>query len=1197
MSQPCSTSPIQVEGLNDVVAVSAGDFYSLALKSDGTVWAWGQNSSGQLSGISTETCNSTYYQFAVPCTTAPTQVAGLLGVTKISAGLAHSLVLKNDGTVWAWGWNDFGTLGVNSSDICGDTDQDACSLVPLQVSTLDHVIAIEAGGANSVALKDDGTVYTWGVNTYGQLGTTSNNLCQWSDDGKLYDCTPYPTLVPGLTEVTAISTSKNGLDLFYGFTLALLNDGTVMGWGPNNYGQIGNNTTANQLTPTPVNNLSGITKIAAGYWHSLAMQGDGSIWSWGRNDSSQLGNGSTSAPQLEAAQIAAPSSITDISASAFHSMVSTPSIYYSISGSVTDDKSPAHSLAGVSIEFNGTVPPVSANSVADGTFTLIGIPENASGQLSASKIGYSFTGPISIDPVSAQLIDQDFTGTLDPPIGNNDSFTADEDGQLTVAAPGILANDVSGVSLKAVKASDPSHGTLALTEDGGFVYTPNEDYYGADSFTYKANDGDTNSNVATVNITVNNTNDAPVAVDDSYPATEDTVLTVSVENGVLTNDTDIDPNPVLSANQVTGPNHGMAILNPNGSFTYTPEENWSGLDTFTYQANDGSANSNVATVTINVGSVNDAPVAVDDSYNGLEDVALIVTAADGVLKNDTDIDSESLTATVETEPGHGTISFNSDGGFTYTSSANWNGADSFTYKATDGSVVSSAATVTIVVGNVNDVPVATNDSYTATEDTQLIVLVGDSVLNNDVDIDEEPLTAIKATDPANGAVTLNPNGGFTYIPDGNFNGIDSFTYKANDGNSDSNAATVTVTVDPVNDAPVANNDLYHTSVNNALDISQSSLLSNDTDIDGDSLVVAVTTGTAFGTLSENLDGSFTYTPDGDYYGSDSFTYTANDGKAESNIATVSIIINRLPVASNDSYAATEDHDLVVTTDNGVLANDMDPDGSLLTAILLDDSANGTVTLNSDGSFNYLPNQDFNGIDSFTYTANDGLDGSPSVTVSITVAAVNDAPVAVNDSYIARWGILLEIAAPGVLANDKDVEEDPLNVTLLDPVSHGILTVNPDGSFSYTSVVNYQGIDTFTYKVSDGDLESNIATVTINVIDANRIPIAENDSYTILVDEVLNIAAPGVLINDTDEDDNPLTTTAVTNPAHGTLALNIDGSFTYTPNLDFSGTDSFTYKVNDGKVNSNAATVTITVNRDPNAPVAGNDKYSLKEDSG
>jgi VCBS repeat-containing protein len=323
-------------------------------------------------------------------------------------------------------------------------------------------------------------------------------------------------------------------------------------------------------------------------------------------------------------------------------------------------------------------------------------------------------------------------------------------------------------------------------------------------------------------------------------------------------------------------------------------------------------------------------------------------------------------------------------------------------------------------------------------------------------------------------------------------------------------------------------------------------------------------------------------------GPNSYVAIVDDGNAT--------IINNPPVAADDaSYSVNEDNTLTVAAP-GVLGNDSDPEGDTLTAVLDSGPSHGTLTLNPDGSFTYTPAENFFGTDYFTYQAYDGVDYSNVATVTITVSSVNDAPVAQNDSYTTAEDTSLVISAPGVLGNDSDVDGDTLTAVLVSGPSHGTLTLNSDGSFTYTPEENFCGEDSFTYKAYDGELYSNVATVTITVTCVNDAPVAEDDSYTTDEDTPLVVPAPGVLGNDSDVDGDTLTAVLVSGPSHGTLTLNSDGSFTYTPAENFFGTDSFTYQAYDGVDYSNVATVTITVSSVNDAPVAQNDSYTTAEDT-
>ena len=418
----------------------------------------------------------------------------------------------------------------------------------------------------------------------------------------------------------------------------------------------------------------------------------------------------------------------------------------------------------------------------------------------------------------------------------------------------------------------------------------------------------------------------------------------------------------------------------------------------------------------------------------------------------------------------------------------------------------------------------------------------------------------------------------TVTPAANLSGTTTITITVSDGELMA-VDNFVLTVTPVNDAPVAADDSYTTNEDSTLTVPAPGVLANDTDVDSAIITAVKVTDPSHGALTLHSDGSFSYTPFANYYGSDTFTYLANDGLLNSNVATVNITVNPVndaPVAVDDSYSTNEDSTLTVPAP-GVLANDTDVDHTTLTVVKVTDPSHGALTLHSDGSFSYTPVADYYGSDSFTYKANDGLLNSNIATVNITVIPVNDAPVAVDDSFTTNEDSTLTVPAPGVLANDTDVDSPTLTVVKVTDPSHGTLTLHSDGSFSYTPAADYFGPDSFTYLANDGLLTSNVATVNITVTPVNDAPVAVDDSYTIDEDSTLTVPAPGVLTNDTDVDSAIITVVKVTDPSHGVLTLNSDGSFSYTPVADYYGPDSFTYLANDGLLNSNVATVNITVN--------------------
>jgi len=280
-------------------------------------------------------------------------------------------------------------------------------------------------------------------------------------------------------------------------------------------------------------------------------------------------------------------------------------------------------------------------------------------------------------------------------------------------------------------------------------------------------------------------------------------------------------------------------------------------------------------------------------------------------------------------------------------------------------------------------------------------------------------------------------------------------------------------------APTSVGDSYTVIEDGTLVVSAPGVLANDSDPGEDVLTAVLVVGPQNGALVLNADGSFTYVPNPNFNRTDSFAYRANDGEAESETAVVTIVVapgNQPPVAVNDSATTCEDTAIVID----VLANDFDPDRDALTVVALGQPTNGTVAANGDGTVTYTPNRNFNGSDSFTYTVSDGQGGSASAIVTVGVLAVNDAPVANNDSYRVVSGSTLTVPRPGVMANDSDAEGDELTATLQSGTANGTLQFNADGSFTSTPHVGFVGTDTFIYRVYDGRAYSNPATVTIAV---------------------------------------------------------------------------------------------------------------------
>jgi hypothetical protein len=737
-----------------------------------------------------------------------------------------------------------------------------------------------------------------------------------------------------------------------------------------------------------------------------------------------------------------------------------------------------------------------------------------------------------------------------PPVATAQSVSTAED---TAKAITLAGTDADNNPLTYAIVASPTHGTLAGTAPA-VTYTPAANYNGADSFTFRVNDGTTNSAPATVSITVAAVNDAPVAASQSVGTAEDTAKPITLSA------TDVDGNALTYA-VVTSPLHGsLSGTAPN--LTYTPAPNFSGADSFTFKANDGTVDSAAVTVSITVTAVNDPPVANSQSVTNAEDTAKAITLTGS------DVDGNALTYVIVSAPAHGSLSGTAPN-VTYLPATNYDGADSFTFKVNDGIVDSAVATVSLTVTPVNDAPVAGAQSIATDKNVaQAITLTG-------ADVESSPLTFTVVASPTKGVLSgAAPN--MTYTPNNNATGADSFTFKVNDGTVDSAVATVSITIAAgPNTAPVADAQ----SVNATEDTAKAITLSGS-DADSNPLAFAIVGAPAHGTLTGTAP-NITYTPATNFNGGDSFTFRVNDGFTNSAVATVSISIaavNDAPVASAQSVSTAED------TAKPITLTGSDVDGDALTYLVVAAPAHGTLS-GSAPNLTYTPATNYNGADSFTFKVNDGTVDSVAATVSITVTPVNDAPVASAQSVTTA-----EETSKAITLSATDVDGNPLTYAVVASPAHGTLS-GAAPNLTYKPATNYNGADSFTFKANDGTVDSAPATVSITITAVNDAPVAVAQSIATIKNVATNITLAG-----TDVEGAALTFVVVTPPVKGTLS-GAAPNLTYTPNTNATGADSFTFKVNDGTVDSSAATVSITIASGPNAaPVATAQDITLNEDA-
>jgi VCBS repeat-containing protein len=389
------------------------------------------------------------------------------------------------------------------------------------------------------------------------------------------------------------------------------------------------------------------------------------------------------------------------------------------------------------------------------------------------------------------------------------------------------------------------------------------------------------------------------------------------------------------------------------------------------------------------------------------------------------------------------------------------------------------------------------------------------------DVDSSVFTSSIVSGPVNGVLVANADGSYSYIPNENYFGVDSFSYTVNDGELESNIATVSLNVGAVNDAPVVINAELSTQEDTALTID---LRSYASDVDSSVFTSSIVSGPVNGVLVANADGTYSYTPNENYFGTDSFTYTVNDGELDSNIATVSLnvgAVNDAPVAIDSQATVNEDTPLTLNP----LASVVDVDSTVLTTIIVAGPQHGQLLINADGSFNYVAAQDYFGTDSYTYKVSDGELASNIVTVSLTIAAVNDAPVAISNTvtgvedtpYLFTWSDFqvsdvdsteLEIVVNTLPANGLLQYFDGLRWVAVVSGQRLTRTEIDAGNFIFGPDLNESGFDgynrvgsgnnlnnyaNFSYQVSDGYLFSELTTLSINII-----PLADEPTLSLAV---------------------------------------------------------------------------------------------------
>ncbi|BED87955.1 hypothetical protein PspMM1_04230 [Pseudoalteromonas sp. MM1] len=773
----------------------------------------------------------------------------------------------------------------------------------------------------------------------------------------------------------------------------------------------------------------------------------------------------------------------------------------------------------------------------------------------------------------------------DAPIALDNTYKISADGTLLIGAPGLLNNDSDIdqdlLTLDTTPVSLPSKGTLTLVADGSFEYEGSANMQGADSFQYRIFDAQGAEAIASVTINALDQNSSPTAANDSYTVDEDTTLIVDSSQGLLANDT--DPNNdtfTIDDTYSVSPTHGQLQLATDGSFAYIPDANYYGIDEFQYQVIDTLGATATATVTLTINSKPDNPTAQNDEYQFQYNQTLVISAENGLLKNDVNIETGNLS--VNTTPvvdvQSGVLTLNADGSFSYQPSTDALDVDSFTYSVSNVQGLTSTAQVVLSKTGSNSPAEANDDEYTLLEDSPATSL---NVLENDTDANGDTITLTNVTNTIGIARIVNNK--IEYTPEPNYFGEVTLNYTISDRFTDDSpaqsSATATLIIIPVNDAPVAVADSA-TMQEDAPPILVD-VIANDTDIDGDNLTIT-SVGTEFGSASI-IDNKIQYSSTPNTHGVAIVSYSVSDNngaEATANLHVTISPVNDAPIANADSITITED---ATATLINVLSNDTDIDGDILTLSSANSDIGSVSIVNSQ--IQYTPAENDNGTATVSYTITDGTQSASGI-LTIAITPVNDAPVANPDT-----ATILEDAAStsiNVLGNDTDVDNDPLAISTAS-ASTGSVSVS-GSNLVYTPEENFNGQAVINYTLTDGTTTA-VGVLTVTVTAVNDAPIANPDTATILEDATAT--SINVLSNDTDAENDTLSISAVT-ATSGTVT-SASSNVIYTPEANFDGQATVNYTLSDG-TDSADGVLTITVTPVNDAPVANPDTATVLEDA-
>ncbi|MDG2626861.1 tandem-95 repeat protein, partial [Vibrio parahaemolyticus] len=706
------------------------------------------------------------------------------------------------------------------------------------------------------------------------------------------------------------------------------------------------------------------------------------------------------------------------------------------------------------------------------------------------------------------------------------------------------------------------------------------------------NDSETVSQTIYVNATGAHIEHAPEALPVSAMVEEDGSILITQED-LLANARDLDGDQLTALNLATDDENITITDNGDGTYTLTPDADFNGDITFTFDVSDGDdvVSTNLELL---VSPVNDAPEPQDQAFTVGEDGVLTFTDAD-LLTGATDIEGDDLSVEGVTYTGaDGVLTDNGDGTYSFAPKENFNGVVNFTFDVSDGTDTVTA-NIDVTVTPENDPPVAGSTAYTVHEDNS-ITISDEQLLANSSDIEGDVLIDSVSYSGNDGVLEINGDGTYTFSPSENFSGEVSLDVVVVDEEGATDSTTAGITVIEVNDPPIAGPTAYTIDEDQVLTFSESQVLLNASDVEGDVELVGISYDGPDGIFSVNGDGTCSFAPNENFNGQVQLDVTIRDedGAEVDTYITVDVLpINDAPVSGNLAYSVDEDNSITLSQEQ-LLAQASDVEGDALTASNLVVDGDATVTANDDGSFTITPDANFNGDIDITFDINDGSD-TIVATADLTVNPVNDLPQPEDQAFtIGEDGVLI-FTDQDLLDGATDIDGDDLSIEGVTYTgADGVLTDNGDGTYSFAPNENFNGDVNFTFDVSDGT-DTVTANIDVTVTPENDPPVAGSTSYTVHEDNSITISDEQLLANSSDVEGDVAVDSVSYSGTDGVFQDNGDGTYTFSPNENFNGEVSLDVVVvdEDGATDSTTAGITVLEVNDP--PIAGATSYSVNED--